>query len=163
MQMKARRPESHAAALVAGLFAASAHAALAGDADVVGSLDTRYQAAVERNDVDTMASILHSDFVLVTGRGKSFSRQDLLDYSRAKNDTYEHQVEVPGTQIVRMYGQDTAIVTALLWIKGTRDGGKQPFDYKLWFSDTYVRTADGWKYAFGQASLPLPAEPSAKP
>ena len=161
--MKKRRAESQAAALGVLLLAASAHAGPASDADVVASLDTKYQAAVERNDVDTMANILHSDFVLVTGRGKSFSRQELLDYSRAKNDVYEHQAEMPGTQTVRMYGKDTAIVTALLWIKGTRDGGKQQFDYKLWFSDTYVRTADGWKYAFGQASLPLPSEPSAKP
>lgn len=159
--MKIRRTEAHAAALAVVLFAASVYADSASDADVVASLDTQYQAAVERNDVDTMARILHSDFVLVTGRGKYFSRQDLLDYSRAKNDIYAHQAEVPGTQTVRMYCKDTAIVTALLWIKGTRDGGKQQADYKLWFSDTYVRTADGWKYAFGQASLPV--EQSAKP
>ena len=161
--MNIRPIESHVAALVIVLFATSAHAESASDADVVASLDTRYQAAVERNDVDAMANILHSDFTLVTGRGKSFSRQDLLDYSRARNDVYDHQAEVPGTQTVRMYGRDTAVVTALLWIKGTRDGGKQQFDYKLWFSDTYVRTTDGWKYAFGQASLPLPAEQPAKP
>jgi ketosteroid isomerase-like protein len=160
--MKIRRPESHAAALIVVLFAASVYADSPSDADVVASLDTKYQAAVERNDVDTMARILHSDFVLVTGRGKSFSRQDLLAYSSAKNDVYEHQAEVPGTQTVRLYGKDTALVTALLWIKGKRDGGKQQFDYKLWFSDTYVRTSDGWKYAFGQASLPLPAEQSGE-
>jgi ketosteroid isomerase-like protein len=161
--MKKCRAELHAAALAVTLSASVAHADPASDAAVVAALDTQYHAAVERNDVDTMARILHPDFVLVTGRGKSFSRQDLLDNSRTGNDVYEHQVEVPGTQTVRMYGKDTAIVTALLWIKASRDGGKQQVDYKLWFSDTYVRTADGWKYAFGQASLPLPAEQPAKP
>jgi hypothetical protein len=45
-------------------------------------------------------------------------------------------------------------VTAKLWLKGT--GGGKPIDKKLWFSDTYVRTAGGWRYAFGQASLSLP-------
>ena len=161
--MKKCRAELHAAALAVTLSATVAHADPASDAAVVAALDTQYQAAVERNDVDTMARILHPDFVLVTGRGKSFSRQDLLDNSRTGGDVYERQVEVPGTQTVRMYGKDTAIVTALLWIKVSRDGGKQQADYKLWFSDTYVRTADGWKYAFGQASLPLPAEQPAKP
>lgn len=29
-------------------------------------------------------------------------------------------------------------------------------EYNLWFSDVYVRTASGWRYVFGQASLPLP-------
>ena len=161
--MKNCHAELHAAALAVTLSATVAHADLASDAAVVAALDTQYQLAVERNDVDTMARILHPDFVLVTGRGKSFSRQDLLDNSRTGSDVYEHQVEVPGTQIVRMYGKDTAIVTALLWIKVSREGGKQRADYKLWFSDTYVRTADGWKYAFGQASLPLPAEQPPKP
>ena len=37
---------------------------------------------------------------------------------------------------------------------GTRDG--KPFDYQLWFSDTYIRTPEGWKYLFAQASIPLP-------
>ena len=54
-----------------------------------------------------------------------------------------------------MWG-DTAVVTAKLWIKGTRDG--KNFDRTLWFSDTYVRTPGGWRYAFGQASLALPVE-----
>jgi hypothetical protein len=49
--------------------------------------------------------------------------------------------------------------TALLWVKGkgTQDG--KPFDYKLWFSDTCMRTSGGWRYVFGQASLPLPKAP----
>jgi hypothetical protein len=48
-------------------------------------------------------------------------------------------------------------VTALLWLKGTEDG--KPFDYKLWFSDTYARTPIGWRYVFGQASTRLPKTP----
>jgi len=39
--------------------------------------------------------------------------------------------------------------------EGTEEG--KAFDYKLWFSDTYVRTPTGWRYVFGQASLPLRA------
>jgi ketosteroid isomerase-like protein len=62
-------------------------------------------------------------------------------------------VEEPGTQKVRVWG-DTAVVTAKLWLKGT-SGGKA-IDKKLWFSDTYVRTPQGWKYAFAQSSMDLP-------
>ena len=51
---------------------------------------------------------------------------------------------------------DTAVVTALLRLKGTNEG--VPFDRRVWFSDTYVRTPEGWKYFFGQASLRLPDE-----
>jgi hypothetical protein len=68
---------------------------------------------------------------------------------------YEKQVEVPGSQTVRLYGKDTATVTACLWIKYT-DGDHGVHDYKVWFTDTYILTNDRWSYAFGQASLHLP-------
>ncbi len=123
------------------------------DVKTVAALDTKYQAAVKCNDAATMDQILADDFVLVTGRGKGFSKADLIESARKKEVTYERQDEEPGTQKVRVWG-DTAVVTALLWIKAVQ-GGK-PADYKLWFSDTYVRTPTGWRYVFGQASLPLP-------
>jgi hypothetical protein len=44
--------------------------------------------------------------------------------------------------------------TQKLWLKCARDG--KVVDRKLWFSDTYIRTAKGWRYAFGQSSLSLP-------
>jgi ketosteroid isomerase-like protein len=123
------------------------------DAKIVAALDTKYQAAVKANDAATMDQILADDFVLVTGRGKVFSKADLLESARKKEVIYERQDEEPESQKVRVWG-DTAVVTALLWIKAVQEG--KPIDYKLWFSDTYVRTPTGWRYVFGQASLPLP-------
>jgi hypothetical protein len=125
-------------------------------AAVVAGLDTEYQAAVERNDWQTMDRILHPDFTLVLGDGKTYNRANLIEAAREKKFEFEKQVEMPGTQVVRMYGEHTAVVTALLWLKGKRMGDQGTFEYKLWFSDTYVRTKDGWRYAFGQASLRLP-------
>ena len=124
------------------------------DARIVAALDTEYQAAVKNNDVATMDRILADDFVLVTGRGKTYNKTDLLKSARDKDAIYEKQEELE--QTVRVWG-DAAVVTALLWAKGT-SGGKA-FDYKLWFSDTYVRTSSGWRYVLGQASLPLPQAP----
>jgi ketosteroid isomerase-like protein len=141
-------------ALISTLLAfGAAHAADADDRKTVADLDTQYQLAVKNNDAATMDRILADDFVLVTGRGKVYTKADLLQATRGAT-FYERQEDTD--QTVRVWG-DTAVVTALLWVKGI-DGGK-PFDYKLWFSDTYVRTAKGWRYAFGQASLPLPAAP----
>ena len=122
------------------------------DVKTVAALDTKYQAAVKSNDAATMDQILADDFVLVTGRGKVSRKADLIESARKKEVAYERQDDEPGTQKVRVWG-DTAVVTALLWIKAVQ-GGK-PADYKLWFSDTYVRTPTGWRYVFGQASLPL--------
>lgn len=124
------------------------------DAKAVADLDTKYQAAVKINDAETMASILHDDFTLVVGNGAAFSKADLLKSARDKSAIYERQDEELGTQKVRVTG-DTAVVTAKLWLKGVQ--GDKPFDRKLWFTDTYVRTPTGWRYFFGQASLSLPA------
>ena len=126
-------------------------AAAVDDRKAVADLDAQYQRAVKDNDAATMDRILADDFVLVTGRGTTFNKADLLNETKS-GTVYEHQEEL--SQTVRVWG-DTAVVTALLWAKGTREG--KPFDYKLWFSDTYVRTPKGWRYALGQASLPLPA------
>jgi ketosteroid isomerase-like protein len=125
--------------------------AAAEDAAVVAALDTEYQAAVKRNDAETMDRILADDFVLVTGRGQIFAKSDLLREARNQSTIYERQED--SGQKVRVWG-DTAVVTALLWRKGTSAG--TAFERKLWFSDTYVRTATGWHYVFGQASLALP-------
>ncbi len=129
----------------------AAKTSITDDQKTLAALDTEYQAAVKRNDAATMDRILADDFILVTGRGKIYSKTDLLRDARNALDQYEHQEDTD--QTVRIWG-DTAIVTAKLWEKGTEKG--QPFDYTVLFSDTYVRTASGWRYVFGQSSLPLP-------
>jgi ketosteroid isomerase-like protein len=128
------------------------------DEQTVARLDAVYQSAVKANDVAIMDEILADDFVLVTDRGASLTKADLIKEAREKRTIYEHQEEEEGTQKVRVW-RDTAVVTALLRIKGTRD--QNPFDYKVWFSETYVRTPTGWRYVFGQSSISSP-KPDAK-
>ena len=136
--------------------AAIVAAPLKSDGAAIAALDTEYQSAVEHNDWQAMDRILHPDFTLVLGNGTVVSRAELIDEARKGDIVYEKQVEMPGTQTVRLYGKDTSVVTALLWLKYQRKSNGKSQDYKLWFSDTYVRTPSGWKYAFGQASLRLP-------
>jgi hypothetical protein len=78
--------------------------------------------------------------VLVIGDGRVFTKADHVQAAIEKKIQYEIQDEDPGTQTVRVLG-DTAVVTARLWLKGTSEGA--PFDRRLWFSDTYVRTPEG--------------------
>src|SRR6266498_1876135 len=121
--------------------AESLKASTSEDEKAVAALDTQYQAAVAKNDAAAMDRILADDFILVTGKGKVFTKPDLLSEARSKKTVYECQEEETGSQKVRVWG-DTAVVTALLWVKGAGEG--RAFDYKLWFSDTYVRTKSGW-------------------
>jgi ketosteroid isomerase-like protein len=146
------------AALVLG--AGLAQASPEDDRRAVAALDTEFQTAVKHRDAATIDRIQHPDMVLVLGDGRVYTKADHVNAAREKKIVYEIQDEEPGTQTVRVLG-DTAVVTALLRIKGTSEG--VDFDRRLWFSDTYVRTPGGWKYFFGQASLKLPDETAAKP
>jgi ketosteroid isomerase-like protein len=121
------------------------------DAQTVARLDAVYQAAVKANDIAIMDEILADDFVFVTDRGASLTKADLIKEAREKRTIYEHQEAEEGTQKVRIW-RDTAVVTTLLRIKGTRE--QNPFDYKVWLNETYVRTPTGWRYVFGQALKP---------
>ena len=121
------------------------------DRRAVAALDTEYQRAVKNNDAATMGRILADDFVVIEGNGRVWTKADLLESARNGKTHYEHQED--SEQTVRVWG-DTAVVTAKLWASGLEDGER--VDYTEWFSDTYVRTPKGWKYVFGQASLPLP-------
>lgn len=122
------------------------------DKALIAALDVEFQRAVKFNDAATIDRILHRDYWLVLGNGHVVTRDELIEEARQRSILYEIQDEVPGSQEVRVWG-DTGVVTAKLRIKGRR--GDQSFSRTLWFSDTYVRTSEGWKYAFAQASLPL--------
>jgi ketosteroid isomerase-like protein len=122
-----------------------------GDEATLIQLDVDYQAAVERNDAVTMDRILADGFILVVGSGRVFTKADLLEEARSGRIVYARQDAAERT--VRLWG-DTAIVTALLTAQGTEDG--QPLSYRVWYSDTYVRTARGWKYVHGQSGVRLP-------
>jgi ketosteroid isomerase-like protein len=122
---------------------------VADDKMTIAALDSQYQLAVKENDAATMDRILADDFILVTGSGKTYSKSDLLAEARSGRVQYGRQDDTD--QTVRIWG-DTAVITALLTEKGTDDG--KPFDKTVWFSDTYRRTREGWRYVFGQSSLP---------
>jgi ketosteroid isomerase-like protein len=142
-------PERTRRTALAGGVAMSlaAAACLAGDRleqdrKTVYDLDVQYQAAVERNDPETMSRIHHDDMVLVLSNGTIVTGAQLEKAARDKARTYDKQVVVDDSRVVRLAG-DTAVVTAKLWLKGVRASNNEAFDYKLWFSDTYVRTPAG--------------------
>jgi len=151
----ANPPRFLEALVLSGLALITTNLAAASDEDkkTVAALDTQYQAAVENNDADTMARIHADGMILVLSNGTVQTGAFLEKRARDKVFTWEHQVEVDNSQVVRVWG-DTAVVTAKLWLKGTRVNG-EPVDFKLWFSDTYARTPAGWRYVFGQAGAPL--------
>lgn len=139
---------------------AAGHLALAdapvcpSDPAAVKALDTEYQEAVEKNDATVMDRLLADDFTLISSKGNVYHKADLLTEARDPKLKYEHQSD---TQQTVRFWNGTAVLTAYLWIKGVEDG--KAMDYSLWFSDVYVCTSKGWRYAFGQAGTPASKTP----
>ena len=117
------------------------------DQKAILQLDSEYQEAVKNNDAATIDRLLPEDFILQSSTGKTYTKTDVLN--EAKNKAAVYEVQNDGDAIVRVWGS-TAVITAKLHAKGTENG--RPFDYSLWFSDTYTRAPNGWRYVFGQAS-----------
>jgi ketosteroid isomerase-like protein len=136
-----------------GFASAAVHASEAEARQTLADLDTKYQKAVEQNDAKTMAEILADDFVLVEGDGKRSTKADLVDDAKSGKTHYVRQDDSERT--VAVFG-DTGVVTAKLHAKGIEDGVK--VDYSQWFTDVYVRTLNGWRYVYAQASLSLPSK-----
>lgn len=117
----------------------------------IKALDAEYQAAVQKNDAEAIDRLLPDDFALVTGKGKVIGKTDLLAEARVGEIVYQRQDD--SRQTVRFF-DDIVVITALLHAKGSERG--KPFDYRLWFSDVYLCTPDGWRYTFAQSSIALP-------
>ncbi|HEV2333353.1 MAG TPA: nuclear transport factor 2 family protein [Gammaproteobacteria bacterium] len=115
-------------------------------ANNVAALDTEFQAATGLKDAAAIDRLLPDDYILITSKGQVETKAGLLAEARDPKVIYTHQED--SQQTVRIWG-DTAVITALLWAAGTEDG--KPFEYRVWFSDVYVCTPQGWRYSFGQA------------
>ncbi|MGB6488684.1 MAG: nuclear transport factor 2 family protein [Steroidobacteraceae bacterium] len=119
----------------------------------VAKLDTEFQAAVKRNDFATVARLLPNDYILISSTGAVATKGDLVNEARQNKYVYSHQED--SHQVVRIW-ENTAVLTALLWAEGTTGG--RHFNLKIWFSDTYACTPQGWRYVFGQVGSHIPVK-----
>ena len=120
----------------------------------IRALDTKFQAATKANDAAAVDAALPEDYALILSDGRVISKADLV--RAARDRTVEYELQDPSQQTVRVFGPDTAVITARLRIKGVARSG--PIDFSVWYSDTYVRRPEGWRYVLGQAGGRLPAE-----
>ena len=134
--------------LAAIAFSTSASAAPARD-DVaqLERLDRAMQKAVIDRDPVAFASFLTDDYVLVVSNSRMADKAEVV----AEIDAPDTRMDInDSTDLrVRVHG-DTAIVIADLHQIGRN--GDQPFDYWVRYTDTWIRTAGGWKCWSGHAT-----------
>lgn len=119
------------------------------DETALVALNEEFQNAVMTSDAAALDRILADDFVLYPSGGgdQPFTKADVIDDARRSHFEQNESSDVRA----RVWG-DTGVVTARLAMKGETDG--KPFEATVRFTDTYVRTAAGWKQVSAHASRP---------
>jgi ketosteroid isomerase-like protein len=131
-------------------FAASGSAAAApalDDHDELIRLDRAMQRAVVDRDPVAFASFLTDDYVLVVSTSRLVGKAEVV----AEIDSPDGRMDVnDSTDLrIRVHGDTALVIADLHQIGRNRD---TPFDYWVRYTDTWIRTADGWKCVSGHAT-----------
>jgi ketosteroid isomerase-like protein len=122
-------------------------AAATDDATTLATLDRAMQKAVVDRDPVAFAGFLTDDYVLVVSNSRMVDKAAVV----AEIDSPDGRMDVnDSTDLrIRVHG-DTALVIADLHQVGRN--GDTPFDYWVRYTDTWIRTAAGWKCVSGHAT-----------
>lgn len=133
--------------LITALALLGATAASANDTDDLIATDKRMQRAFIDRDVATLDKIITDDYMLVASSGAQRGKPAILAEVASPDVVYE--INESSGWVVHVHG-DNAIVVALLHQKGIDHG--EPFDYRVRFSDTYVREHGAWRNVHAHAT-----------
>jgi ketosteroid isomerase-like protein len=99
-------------------------------------------------DVTALERILTPDFTLTLSNGQVNTRADEINELRSGKVHYD--VFENYDMLVRLYGNDTAVVLGKTRVRGTADG--KPFDRVVQFTDTLIKRDGRWQLAAGHVS-----------
>ena len=99
-------------------------------------------------DVAALEGVLTPNFTLTLSSGEVNTRADEINELRSKKVHYD--VFENYDMLVRLYGDDVAVVLGKTRVKGTADG--KPFDRVVQFTDTVIKRDGRWQLAAGHVS-----------
>jgi ketosteroid isomerase-like protein len=99
-------------------------------------------------DVTALGRVLTPEFTLTLSNGEVNTRADEINELRSKKVHYD--VFENYDMLVRLYGDDVAVVLGKTRVKGTADG--KPFDRVVQFTDTLIKRDGRWQLAAGHVS-----------
>jgi ketosteroid isomerase-like protein len=99
-------------------------------------------------DPAALERVLTADFTLTLSNGEVNTRADEINELRGGKVHYD--VFENYDMIVRLYGDNTAVVLGKTHVKGTAEG--KPFDRVVQFTDTLIKRDGRWQLAAGHVS-----------
>lgn len=141
--------------LVAALFFASASFLVAqkksdDSSKVIRALESKWNDAYKRGDIDAMNALLADDFIITTEDGATYSKTGYIAHLRGSP---EHVAIAQNADVkVRMHG-NVAVVTGAYFEKGTSNG--KPYEYRDRFTDVWVNGGREWLIFASHYSIPV--------
>lgn len=140
--------------LVATLFAVSATLLVAQQksdtTSKVLALETKWNEAYKRGDIDAMNALIAEDFIITVEDGVAYSKAGYIAHLAG---TTEHvaTAEISDVQ-VRVRG-NIAVVTGAYYEQGTSKG--KPYEYRDRFTDVWVEGECRWRIFASHYSIPV--------
>ena len=119
------------------------------DVSALIQMEHRWADAVLKNDADTIASMLSEGFVQTGSNGKIKSAQQVLDATRS-GDRKLTRSELFQIEVKLFQKETVAVVTGVWSGEGTYKG--EPMKATERWTDTWIKTKDGWKCISSQST-----------
>lgn len=119
--------------------------------DAIARYNAMVQTATKTYDTATLSRLISQDYTLITGSGKIWKRDEFLRDIADRTTVWE--LNEPENVTVRSYNGDCALVIAVLHLR-YRTGGKA-YDFRVRYTDVWVKLDGTWRYVTGQATRPL--------
>ena len=130
--------------LPAGVFAQSDSATV--EKEVRDALD-KYRKALLDHDVATLKQIWADDYTFINGAGEILTKDQRLA-NQTSGATSLDSINLGGDVKVRVYGDDAAISTSRVTIKGKYSGKEASGDYQS--MTVWVKRPTGWQLVANQ-------------
>jgi ketosteroid isomerase-like protein len=130
--------------LPAGLFAQSNSATV--EKEVRDTLE-KYRKALVDHDVATLKQIWADDYTFINGAGEILTKDQRLA-NQTSGATSLDSINLGGDVKVRVYGDDAAISTSRVTIKGKYSGKEASGDYQS--MTVWVKRPTGWQLVANQ-------------
>jgi ketosteroid isomerase-like protein len=130
--------------LPAGVFAQADSATV--EKEVRDTLQ-KYRKALVDHDVATLTQIWANDYTFINGAGEILTKEQRLANQRSGATSLD-TITLSGDVKMRVYGNDAAVATSRVTIKGNYSGKTASGDYQS--MSVWVKRPDGWQLVANQ-------------
>lgn len=130
------------------LVLAAAASAFAAVEDEIKDADMQWAAAAKAGDAAKLEKLLSSDLIYTHATGIIDDKATYIEKLKSKRQKYDGIVH--SNVRVKVFGGDTAVLTARMRMHGTNQAG--PFDDQLLLIHVWVKANGAWKLAAHQTT-----------